>query len=232
MNNESLSTWDVALLHILARVRGLRPETAFKYSKLKIPGGAEAVRKRMERLCNKGFLAKSPLPRGGQIFRLSHKGVRLTGAPPAFANSPSLCIAAEMLSVSAFGYADEFLFLTATERDALMADCAKDSEGKLTGRFLLRSLTSSSVAVGPSLGTHLHLWLAEVRPAEELAKRVDTIVQKLNQVPVCAEFIRTGIFGITIAVPSRGVKAALDGRKFPVPTAAVVVDELQDLIAC
>jgi hypothetical protein len=136
-----------------------------------------------------------------------------------------------MLSVSAFGWrTDEFLFLTASERDAIFDELAKGCAGKVTGRLLLRSKLPPSVTFG-STERHIHQWLAELRPAAELAKRVAIIVQKVNQLSLFNDFISTGVFGVTVAVPSSGVKAALDAHVLPVVTETVVVEELQDLIA-
>lgn len=229
--NESLSAWDTALLWILARVRGLRPETALKYTKLRSAGGIEAVRKRMDRLAEKGFLAKSSLPKG-QIFRLSHKGVRITGAPAAFANSPSGAIAAEMLSVSSFGWRNpDYMFLLNSERDVLMGDLTGGAElPKITGRFFLRSLHKGELHATQD-ETRLHYWLAEIRPAGDLAKRVSIIVENTNRVQVFSNLMKTSLFGITIAVPTRAVKVSLDRKSFPLPTEIHVVPELQILIS-
>jgi DNA-binding PadR family transcriptional regulator len=231
MTNESLSQWDLALLEVLARVRGIRPETVLKYSKLKIPGGSEAIRKRLDRLCDKGLLAKSSLPRGGQIYRLSHKGVRLTGASAAFANSPSVSIAAEMLSISSVAWkTSDYLFPTNVERDSFLAELAENSSmAKVHARLFLRLNKTQDRRDNSAQETCIHYWLAELRPPNDLQKRTEIIVQNLLRIGIFLELNHVGLFGITIAVPSHGVKASLDASSFPVSTETLVVEELQNL---
>ena len=114
--SKSLSHSDNAILAKLLRVRGLRPET-------------EAERKRMERLAGAGYLAKSKMPRGPQLFRFSRKGAEQMGAPKSWAASPSPGVAGEMLVASALTRkSDNFLFLTKPECDALMAGFPKENE--------------------------------------------------------------------------------------------------------
>jgi hypothetical protein len=72
--NATISAQDKPVFNILHRVRAIRPETLARYGELK-GASDEAVRKRVERLVEKDFLATSALPSGRQIFRLSCKGV-------------------------------------------------------------------------------------------------------------------------------------------------------------
>src|SRR5262245_55281161 len=118
---EALTTFDKAVLETLLRTRGLQVATARRFQKLSGIKSGEAIRKRFERLRDTGYLASSKLPSGRQLFRLSEKGVNATGAPRAWANSPTTTIAAEMLSVSSFAWnTDEFLFLTRAEVEKLI----------------------------------------------------------------------------------------------------------------
>jgi hypothetical protein len=230
--SESLSHRDKITLATIARVRGIRAETLLNYPQLKSERSPDAVRKQLERLCDHGFLAASPLPRGPRLFRLSSKGVALTGAPPAYANSPSVGIGAEMLAVSALAWrTDEFLFPTKGELEGLLSSSESDSvKPRLTSRFVLRPVTAGGIKAGSTSELHLHAFMAELRPAEELAKRIEIIVQQSGRSTVLAGLIQSGLFGVTAALPSRGVKASLETKSFAVETALVVVEELQDLI--
>ena len=231
--SENLSHRDQTTLAVLARVRGARAETLLNYSQLKSERSADAARKHLERLCDQGFLAASALPRGSRLFRLSSKGVALTGAPPAYANSPSTGIAAEMLAVSTLAWRmEEFLFPTKAELEELLGSSGPDSsKPRLTSRCVLRPVKTDGDNTGAASELHFHAFLAELRPVEEMAKRIEIIIQQASRSAVLAGLIQTGLFGVTAAVASRGVKATLEGKTFAVQTSLVVVEELQDLIA-
>lgn len=232
---EALNSYDQAVCKTLARVRGLRPETALKYQKLKAVMTVGATRKRFDRLVEKGLAAKSNLPAGPQIYRSSRKGVQLTGAPSSFADAPTEAVAYDMVATSSCGWrTDEFVFLTRVE---FIAICEQLYPGfrieRFPGRFLLRTIKRSTAnSEKPESEAHLHFWLAEFKPAEQLARRVEVIVEHLTKSnPFFEEAIRAGLFGITIAVPTAGVKATLEQKTFPVETSIVVLDELSTTFA-
>jgi hypothetical protein len=231
---DGLSKWDQNLLFLLARVRGLRPDTANKFRHLQLQAGVQAVEKRMVRLCEKGFLARSAVPRGRQLFRLSHRGVRLTGARPAFASCPSTDIAAEMLSLSCVAArSDEYLVLTKEESDRTLNELFNECETpKLIGRLVLRFAPNThNSSERANRETCLHQWLAELRPANELQRRVETIVANLSRNRVFADLISARVFGITIAVPNKAVKQSFESKTLSIETNLLVVTELQDLFA-
>src|SRR5436190_20540519 len=136
-----LNSYDQAVLKTLARVRGLRPRVAPKYPKLDVVKKEEASRKRFERLEQTGLLAKSSLPAGPQMFRLSRKGVQLTGAPNSFADAPTESVAYDMVATSSCGWrTDEFVFLTREEFVVICQQlCAEFNIARFPGRFLLRT---------------------------------------------------------------------------------------------
>ena len=178
-------------LATIARVRGVRAETLLHFPQLKSDRSADAARKPLERLCDQGFLAASSLPRGSRLFRLSSKGVAVTGAPPAYANSPSSGIAAEMLAVSTLAWRmEEFLFLTKPELDELLSKIAPDAEKpRHAGRFVLRP---AKTAGGEAPELHLHAFMAELRPAEDLARRAGVVLDNLRRSPIFRDLIRAG----------------------------------------
>ena len=231
--SESFSSRDKITLHTIARVRGVRAETLLHYLQLKAGRSAEATRKQLERLCASGFAAASALPRGSRLFRLSRKGVALTGAPAAYAGSPSTGIAADMIAVSSLAWrTDEFLFPTKTELEELLAGLAPDSEKpKPAVRFVLRPVKADGDNGRSSAVLHLHAFMAELRPADDLARRAGVVLDGLRRSAVFRDLIQARLLGFTIAVPSRGVKASLEGKPFEIETSIVVVEELQDLIA-
>jgi hypothetical protein len=226
--SESLSSRDRIRLATIARIRGVRAERLINYPQLKFEKSADAARKPLERLCAQGFLAASALPRGLRLFRLSSKGVAVTGAPPAYAASPSTGIAAEMLGVSALAWqTEEFLFPTKAELEELVATLAPAEENpKLTSRFVLRPVIKCG-----ETELHLHAFMAELRPASDLARRVGVVLSNLRSSAVFRDLLHLGLLGFTIVVPSRGVKSSLERNSFEVETSIVVVEELQDLIA-
>ncbi len=229
---KKLSSLDLAALAIIARSRGARAEKVARHPLFKTES-IDAVRKRLERLCDQGLLVASKLPRGPQIFRLSHEGVALTGAPAAYANSPSAGIGADMIAVSELCLHEGFIFLTKAELEELLAKLAPDSERpRLTGRFVLRLVKAADGnSSASSSELHLHAFLAELRPADDLARRAGVVIDSLRRSPVFRDLIQTNLLGLTLAVPSRGVKASLEAKSFAVETSIVVVEELQDLIA-
>lgn len=227
--SENLGSRDKIRLATIARIRGVRAKTLLNYPQLKTERSEDAARKPLERLCDQGFLAASSLPRGSRLFRLSTKGVALTGAPPAYAASPSAGIAAEMLAVSALAWqTEEFLFPTRAEVEELLASFAPDAEKpKVTSRFVLRRVATDSGEVE----LPLHAFMAELRPADELARRAGVVLGGLRRSTVFRDLLQAGLLGLTIAVPSRGVKASLSSKPFETETSIVVVEELQDLVA-
>jgi len=224
-------TIDEILIDLTARTRGIRAETASRYPQLKKAGNPAAIGKRMDRQCEKGVLASSPLPKGPKIYRLSNKGVRLTGSPSCWASAPTTSIAAEMLSVGCLGLMSaEYVFPTHSELRSLLANLTNEPlPARLPGRFVLRSGPISSSDIQKS-EMHVHALLSELRPADHLKKRVEIIVENLGHTKVFAELIELHLFGVTVAVPNAVVKNTLGTQTFPVPTNVVVIEELQDLI--
>lgn len=230
--NEMLTPLDMIILLLCACTRGMWPEMAVRYGCLKAASNPEAIRKRMERLCDKGFLAHSKLPSGLRIFRLTHKGVALMNAPKAFASSPTLGIAVEMLSVASFAAkSEEFVFPTHEEMNAVLSELTGTNITlKVPGRFVWRFS-------GPAPDTAksdvcFHYWLAEPpRPADKLAKRVQVVFEKLIQNKAIADLVELGLFGFTVVVPSEGFRATFNTYRFPVETDTVVLPLLQPLFA-
>jgi hypothetical protein len=230
---DSVNILDQGILEILARVRGARVQTLLKYPKTNGAGNEEAMRKRLERLCDKGYLASSSLPIGPKIFRLSHKGVKITGAPTSFAASPSASIAAEILAGSSFGYRHEdFVLLTRIECNKLLDEFTRDAnQPKIMGRFVLRRIKCRNESGQIVSEIHVHMLLAELRPASELAHRIEIIVQNLLRTAIFHDLIAAALFGFTVVVPSVGVKKSLEEQSLPVETAIEVLEELQNISA-
>lgn len=211
------------ILEILARVRGARVDSLLQYSPLKKAGTSETLRKRCDRLVAKGWLSKSSLPGGSQLFRLSKKGAKLTGAPDSYAETPTAAIAYEMLATSSCAWrTDEFQFLTRQEFDALCVELFPGfSMERHQGRFLLRRASSQLSEA------HLHFWLAEFKPAAQLAARVVAIINALTKTsPLFSELNRRGLFGISIPVPTEGVAETLRLKALPTNISIVIVPEL------
>jgi len=228
VKKQSLSEFDKAMLQILLRTRGMDVRTAQRYLAPGDTRSEDALRKNFERLRDSGYIAGSKLPSGRQMFRLSHKGVKLVGAPAAWAARLTASIAAEMISISAVAWnRDEFLFLTQAELSALLQELQPRCEvSRLPGRFLLRSAKDSETE---SNTFRLNYWMCEIRPAESLRRRVQVVAENLARNAVFAELMSTRQFGMSIAVPSLGVKASLEQGDFPVDSEVLVVEELQEL---
>jgi hypothetical protein len=230
--NDDLANLDKAILAILSRVRGARAETLHKYPQLKSAGSLEALRKRLDRRAESGILATSKLPRGSQIYRLSQKGVRLVGAPAAWAASPSPAVAGDMLSASAFGVSDEFIFLTRVELEALLRELSGENEAtKTMGRFVLRRVGALSASEAKAIETHLHFWLSELRPAEELVSRIKTVAENLGRTEVFRDLIAARAFGFTVVVATESAKTHLSQKSFPAETKIETLAELQDIVS-
>jgi hypothetical protein len=148
----------------------------------------------MDRLCEKGYVAKSALPSGPQIFRESHKGVEQTGAPKCWANAPTKYIAADMISISSLGWKlNEYIIPTQREWTDYLKRLSSDAAlPKTAGRFVLRIKPAET---GSSLPpeAHVHYWLAELRPADQLVKRVETVVAHLKESKFFSELIELGL---------------------------------------
>ncbi len=223
----SIPDFESAAVSVLARFRGLQAEVAPNYAVLRDVKTPGAARKRFERMAKKGLLAASKLPAGPQVFRLSAMGVKLTGAPPSFADAPTLGVSYDMIAASHLGWrTGEFIFLTRSELDALAAELTPNSEPlKHHGRLLLRS--SRTAGPGHDLEWHLHFWLAEFKPAEQLARRIEVIAKQLpGSAPLFEAAKEMGLLGVTVAVPSVGVKATLEAMSFPLEVSPVVVEDL------
>jgi hypothetical protein len=220
------------LLEFLPRVRGVTIDLLATHPKVKNVVTRDAVRKHAERTCEKGILACSPLPGGGSILRLSHHGVRLTGAPKAWAASPTAGIASEMIAASTLALKADFEFPTCAEVHSLLDELSKNcDQPRLQGRLLFRTFAANSDSSDKEPETRLHYLLAELRTPENLQKRVEVVVENLKRTKLIAELIELGLFGITVAVPSAGAKTALETKSFPVETSVVIVEELKALVA-
>lgn len=223
--NTSLSEQDQLVLDVLSRVRAMTSKTAARYKKF---GGAseEALRKRMERLAQRGLLATSDLPSGVQIFRLTKKALELTGSPPSWSTAPSPGVLAESLSVSGVAWHGQLLFPTSNEFDEILKDLAGEkaeiSPRVAQSRFVLRSLEQDTEI-------RVDYWLAELRPAVDLVRRAEVIAKKLNAEPIFAKLSRARLLGLSVAVPSDGVRQTLARYTFALPTEIVVVEELKHL---
>jgi len=226
--NPEPSALENPMLPILSVVRGLLPEIGARYERLR---GAtpEAIRKRLEREAAKGLLSTSNLPSGRQVFRLSRLGVQQTGAPPSWAASPTPGILAEMLSVSAVAWnTAEYRFPRRSDFQELVKDLGgadvQIPARLATSRFVLRTLKN-----GQEEETRLEYWLAELRPAEDLAKRAEIVAKNLKSTPPFAKLAQLGLLGISIPVPSDGVRATLSTHRLSLPTNIVVVQEMNHL---
>lgn len=221
----SLSDQDLEAFDVLSRVRAMTSKTAARYKEF---GGAseEAVRKRLERLAQRGLLATSELPSGVQIFRLAKKALEITGSPSSWAASPSAGVLAEALSVSGVAWHPELLFPTRSELDEILKDLAGEKveipPRVAQSRFALRTLKVNSEL-------RVDYWLSELRPAADLARRAEVIAKNLSAVPIFGKLSLAGLLGLSVAVPSEGVRHTLSGHTFSLPTEIVVVDELKHL---
>lgn len=225
-----LSNYDLSALGVLARLRGLKSEMAPKFAVLREAKTPGAARKRFERMCKRGVLATSKLPAGSQLFRLSAKGVKMIGAPPSFADPPTQGICYDMIASGACGWrTQEFIFLTRSELDALVEKLSPLSKPlKHHGRFILRAFQAEGTEPKEQrIEWHLHFWLAEFKPAEQLAQRIEVIARQLpKSAPFFEDAKQMGLLGVTVAVPSAGVKTTLDAVTFPLEVSVVVVEEL------
>ena len=52
--------------------------------------------------------------------------------------------------------------------------------------------------------------IAELRPAEQLAQRAETVLQNLSRTPLFSTLTSVGLLGAVIVVPTAGVKATLE----------------------
>lgn len=224
------SNYDLSALGVLARVRGIQAEVACKYAVLREAKTLGSTQKRFERAVKRGLLATSKLPAGPQMFRLSAKGVKLTGAPPCFADAPTQGVCYDMVASAACGWrTQEFIFLTRSELDALVEKLSPLSKPlKHHGRFVLRAFQAEGTeSKEQRIKWHLHFWLAEFKPAEHLAQRLEVIANQLTKsAPFFEDAKQMGLLGVTVAVPSAGVKTTLDAVTFPLEVSVVVVEEL------
>jgi hypothetical protein len=228
----SAKNLEIEILKVLTRTRGVRLDLLMKFNRVVAGRSQEALRKHLERMCVKGLLAKSAMPSGSQLFRFSKKGSQTVGAPASWAQSPSSGVVSEIVSVCAVaGDTDKYLFLTREESQKTLSALGHVGEiPKLPGRLVFRSVELRDETGRINCETHLKLWISELRPPEHLAKRVHIIAENLQRHAVFARLIEARVFGLTLAVPSLGVKASLEILPFPVPTEICVVEELQSLL--
>ncbi len=216
------------ILKILGKVRAATIEALFKYPDLAEAGTPDTLRKRCDRLTERGLLAKSNLPGSTQLYRLSKKGAQLVGAPASYAEALTAAVAYDSVAASNCGWQkDLFVILTRQELLTLGSQLSPEfSMERNQGRFLLRR-----VSVGPPETHHLHFWLAEFKPADQLARRIHAISSALTKAnPLFDQLIQRGLFGISVAVPTQGVAdTLLNHQPFPVPVHPIVVPELVHL---
>lgn len=215
------------ILKILGRVRAASIEALFKYPGLEAVT-PDTLRKRCDRLVEKGLLGKSAIPGSTQIYRLSKKGVQLVGAPASYAEPLTAATAYDSVAASHCGWEkDRFVFLTRQEWLALGSELSPGfAMERQQGRFLLRR-----VSVDPPETHYLHFWLAEFKPADQLARRIHAISSALTKAnPLFPELIQRDLFGVSVAVPTQGVAdTLLNHQPFPVPVVPIVVPELAPL---
>jgi hypothetical protein len=228
---EELPAITKALLLFLAAVRGTRAATAVKFLASTFKCTEGAMRKRLDRMAKEGLIVAASLPSGPQLYRLTRKGVQLTGAPVCFSDPPTVAVLYEMIATSNCAcQTDKFLFLT--RQDFLGIMCERDSAfkaDKIPGRFLFHNgLDESSNSPKSQLpGTRLAFWLAEFRPPDQLASRISTVADGLLKTsPLFRELIDHDLFEIAVAVPSEGVQRSLDERQYSVRVTPIVVSEL------
>lgn len=213
------------ILKILGRVRAASIEALFKYPDLAEAGTPDTLRKRCDRLTERGLLAKSNLPGSTQLYRLSKMGAQLVGAPASYAEPLTAATAYDSVAASHCGWEkDRFVFLTRQEWLALGSELSPGfAMERQQGRFLLRRVSSH-----PPVTHRLQFWLAEFKPAVDLARRVHAISNALVKAhPLFPELIQRDLFGISVAVPTQGVAdTLLNHRPFPVPVDPIVVPEL------
>lgn len=235
---KNLSNIDMLVLEIVTRLRGVRAETLVHLAKF-ADITVEALRKRMERLCETGYLAASALPVGQKIFRLTAKGTKLLGAPACFANSPSTNIAVEILSVSFLAcQSGEFVFPKRLEFDALLSELSKVADVEppaakalpTTGRFCIRQASRKDEQGQTISESQLLFLISELRPADQLVKRAEVVLQNLSRTHVFSSLISVGLLGVAIVVPTEGVKATLEKMHLPSGTAIQVVPAIQDVV--
>lgn len=226
---ENISALEEPLMQFVSRVRGTLPENAAAYPDLN-GATAEAIRKRAERLVEKGYFLTSLLPSKRQFFRLSKKGAGAMGCPPSYAASPTAGILMEALSISALACRKtEFLFPKRAELQAILNDLA---EGEvqiplrmMTNRFVLRTIGARGKAE-----VRLDFWLAEMRSPLELIRRVEIVSKNLRTIPLFEMLMEHGLMGISIPVASEGVMETLASHSSAFPTHSVVVNELNHLV--
>lgn len=225
VKDEHISKSDLTILMVIARVRGLRARDARHYPSLQFIPTEEAVEKRFQRLTERGYLASSQLPSGPRIYRLSEKGARLCNAPRCFSGKPTKAIIAEMISTSSLGHVPgQQAILTSDDSQALWKALGTEvGPARIPGRYLIYTEDNAERA-------RLELWFCELRTPDEIAKRVQTIFEKLSQIKGFAELIELGLFGFCIVVATESAKTAVETKNFPVPVRVVVVEALRDVI--
>jgi hypothetical protein len=222
-----------AALAILGRVRLLRATRAPQYPAL-TGANEEAIRKQFERACTgeHAYLAKTSLPAGPQVFHLSRKGAQFIGAPVTWADAIAPGTAALWLSISSFAWRQDISVLSTSERSALLQRLSPAEDvSKIPGTFVLRTFQIPTPTNGTTTETHLHYWLAEIRPADQLVRRVEVILQHLQICKPFSALMELGLFGVTVIVPTNEAKETIQQHKCSIHLEVLVLEELQDLIA-
>lgn len=226
---EQLPVIEKALLLFLATVRGTRALTAVKFLAKKFKCTEEAMRKRLERMAKKDLIVAVSMASGPQLYRLTRKGVQMTGAPSSFSDPPTVAVLYEMIATSSCACeAEEFRFLT--RQDFLDIMCERDpafKADKIPGRFLFHLNAKESSPNSQSSAPRLAFWLAEFRPPDQLASRITTVTEGLLKTSLLfRELIDHDLFEIAVPVPSEGVQRSLNERQYSVRVTSIVVSEL------
>jgi hypothetical protein len=213
-----------AILAILRRTRLFRAdEIATLYEQLRRMS-PEAVRKTCERMLEAGDILASATPKGKRVFRLSGELVGPLGVTRCYAASPSAAVMVE--SIAAFALAHEiarFAFLTKQEVEEIFRKRGHTKAKAPNNRFLLRKTEGRVI--------RLDVFIAEALAADALVKRLVAVTTKLRQHPAIAEIDAAGLFGATVAVPTDGLKEAIQSRGMPeLPIDMVVVEVMREMI--
>jgi hypothetical protein len=211
-------------LRIIARTRGVRADDLLNHPLLHGKATSEGLRKKLDRMVGEGLLQCVSLPHGSKIYFLSRRSADQLDAPPAFAKTPTQSVMGIMLATSSLIFEQTYQFLSQNELSSVIFALGGEPAPTPPGQFLLRTFR-----VGQELETHLHFFLGEIRTVEALAKRVVVTVEKLSELKFFRKLMELSLFGITIAVPSQGVKESLSAIQFSIPVDIAVVNAMQDL---
>ena len=220
-----LAKKDQAVMDGLSRTRLALVETIQHFPGLQ-GDSPNAVRKRVERLSAKGFVASSLLPSRCQWFRQSKAGCKHTGSPACWSESPALGVIAEALAVGAMMKTRGFDILRPADVATFLRRAACDDSLAIPARVMASRFFRTEEQNGDLRLCYL---LAEIRPAAKLEQRAETILNQLVRIPVFNSMINSDLFGLVIAVPTDGVRASLNVGKLAVPVRVILVEQFRHL---